>query len=313
MEWALPAGLVVGDFARFSVRTTHPGGLKEDRWDVRSLTVDVESAPTALRKRLLDLRGSPWHCFTNKLPDWTTRLCVPDAFGDTDPVGYLRLLITVGKDGLHTRGWAKVQLLGKPPVVVPDLNGGLKWVPGATYQCIVALPAGTTRGDLVALEVGADLGSGPFADSWDLAGVRVDVVEDPVARWLAMYRDALAVLGPQGAVGLGTDMNGFAFQIPFCAKPIVYPFKMPPELSADPAHPTELGRHRVGDREFDFHHDGLATYGQLPDFLFAASELAKQDPQAEVEFARLFESAEATLKMWEKARAAAEVMGGTPA
>ncbi|HEY3446136.1 MAG TPA: hypothetical protein VGK67_07215 [Myxococcales bacterium] len=312
VEWRLPAGLVVGDLASFGIKTTNQGGINGDVWDVRSLTVDVESTPTSPRKRLLDLRGNPWRRFSGVHPEWTTKLRTPDPIADEDPVGYLRVLIGVGRDGLgpNSRARAEVQILDKPSVVV-DLNGGLPWVPQATYQRIVELPPGTTRGDLVSLKIAADLAGGLMADTWDIADVRVEVVEDPVARWLAAYREAVAVLGTDGSVALGTDMNGFAFQIPFCAKPIAYPFRMPASLSRDPAHPIEMGRQRVGDKEFDFHHDGLSTYGLLPDFLFALSELAKKDTEQAEAFAKLFQSAEAVIRMWEAVEAAAAATSPT--
>ena len=107
-----------------------------------------------------------------------------------------------------------------------------------------------------------------------------------------------------GAVGLGTDWNGFAGQpgprfgledcpgdlLPsFQGGGVSYPFSLFGMTGA-------LGKSVTGDRTFDFNVDGLAHAGMLPDFVEDLRSLGLSN-----ELVPLFNSAEAYLRMWEKA------------
>lgn len=128
--------------------------------------------------------------------------------------------------------------------------------------------------------------------------------DDPVATWIGHYQDALNAMGGRG-VALGTDMNGFAPQIPFArsAASVTYPIDLGIRLSSTEARPSlvSLGRHRLGTREFDFQRDGIAHYGMLPDFLQAVhTHLRASRRDADGLLRSMFNTAEDTIAMWER-------------
>jgi microsomal dipeptidase-like Zn-dependent dipeptidase len=106
----------------------------------------------------------------------------------------------------------------------------------------------------------------------------------------------------QTAVALGSDFNGLAgwpaprFGDNAClgdksanqseSTRVVYPFTTPLGVS--------LGKHVVGQRTFDINTDGVAEVGLLPDFI---EDLRKQN----VDVNPLYRSAEAYVRMWERA------------
>lgn len=108
------------------------------------------------------------------------------------------------------------------------------------------------------------------------------------------FRD-LAGSGPPG-VGLATDTGGFAaLPAPDTAGdrvPLGYPFR-----SYDGA--MTFRRQQTGERTFDLNADGMAHYGLLPDLL---ADVARR-PDGRRALDVLFHSAEAYLRMWERANA----------
>jgi hypothetical protein len=95
-------------------------------------------------------------------------------------------------------------------------------------------------------------------------------------------------------VGLGTDTGGFA-TLPAApadaaTKPLAYPF-----------HINNAGvsfdRQTTGQRTFDYNADGVAHYGLLPDLLADV----QRRPEGRKAMGLLFRSAEAYLRMWERA------------
>lgn len=107
-----------------------------------------------------------------------------------------------------------------------------------------------------------------------------------------------------GAVGIATDWNGFAGQpgprfgfddcpgdlLPsFQSGAVSYPFSLF-GISGS------LGKSVAGDRTFDINVDGLAHAGMLPDFIQDLRNLGLS-----TELVPLFNSAEAYIRMWEKA------------
>ncbi len=121
--------------------------------------------------------------------------------------------------------------------------------------------------------------------------------------WAQVY--SYAVDRVQGAVPLGSDMNGWIHQPAprfggdACAKNqaqarlqgnrVTYPFN---------AHevPGTFGRLRSADRVFDYNTDGFANIGLLPDFIQDLKNVGLSDEALKP----LFSSAEAYVAMWEK-------------
>ena len=110
-----------------------------------------------------------------------------------------------------------------------------------------------------------------------------------------------------GAVGIASDWNGFAgqpgprFGFEQCPGDL-----FPPAQGGGVSYPFalfgtagSLGKSVTGNRTFDFNVDGLAHAGMLPDFV---ADLRSLGFQAD-ELAPLFNSAEAYVRMWEKAEA----------
>jgi hypothetical protein len=99
-------------------------------------------------------------------------------------------------------------------------------------------------------------------------------------------------------IGLATDTGGFA-ELPAPdagdgSAPLGYPFR-----SYDGG--VSFTRQRTGERTFDLTSDGMAHYGLLPDLL---ADVARR-PGGRQALDVLFHSAEAYLRMWERAVAAA--------
>jgi microsomal dipeptidase-like Zn-dependent dipeptidase len=95
-------------------------------------------------------------------------------------------------------------------------------------------------------------------------------------------------------VGLATDTGGFA-ALPGPERsegraPLAYPFR-----SYDGR--VVLSRQKTGERIFDLNTDGMAHYGLLPDLLADV----RRRPGGERALSALFRSAEAYLRMWERA------------
>jgi microsomal dipeptidase-like Zn-dependent dipeptidase len=94
-------------------------------------------------------------------------------------------------------------------------------------------------------------------------------------------------------VGLATDIGGFSsLPAPDKEHPLTYPFLCQ-------AGDVRLTRQRTGERTFDLNTDGVAHYGLLPDLL----ALTRQQPRGAEAVDDLFGSAEAYLRMWERAGA----------
>ncbi|MEZ4452907.1 MAG: hypothetical protein R3B09_25840 [Nannocystaceae bacterium] len=115
--------------------------------------------------------------------------------------------------------------------------------------------------------------------------------------------------GGYPAEGFGFDLNGFAgargprFGDGACptpqADPVTYPFK---SFAGD----VEFTQPYVGERALDFNTEGLATLGLLPELI----EDARRDAVDPADIEPLFRSAEAYIRMWEKAEARAAALGG---
>jgi microsomal dipeptidase-like Zn-dependent dipeptidase len=136
--------------------------------------------------------------------------------------------------------------------------------------------------------------------------------DDPVSTWIGHYLEALETMSNRG-VALGTDMNGFAPQIPFSRSqtPTIYPIDLAVRLASPEARSSvvTLDRHRLQTRTFDFTRDGIAHYGMLPDFLQAIhGQLRTSGQDADRLMRQMFHTAEDTIAMWERAEAVSQAV-----
>lgn len=110
--------------------------------------------------------------------------------------------------------------------------------------------------------------------------------------------------GGYPAVGFGFDFNGFAgapgprFREGACSVPQTNPITYPFDSYAGDVQFTQP---QMGNRTVDFNQEGMLHIGLLPELLQDARTDAKDDSKLEP----LFRSAEAYLRMWEKAEARA--------
>jgi microsomal dipeptidase-like Zn-dependent dipeptidase len=124
---------------------------------------------------------------------------------------------------------------------------------------------------------------------------------------------AVAQMGGQGGVGLGTDFNGFAAQTAPRFGAHACGDRGTPDRRAELSYPYEdyFGEPtpctRAGERDFDFNRDGLAHYGLLPD-LIADMKLVGASAQV---IDVVFSSARAYVEMWQRAESVARAGGRT--
>jgi microsomal dipeptidase-like Zn-dependent dipeptidase len=239
--------------------------------------------------------------FTGKLP---TRQWGVSTLPGNPAVSHLTVTIKTGDDDLRGgRNWVKARVLVKGQPLTFELSKGAKWDNGSTHTVTFALPAGTRANDIgsFGLDTNPNGKNGDFddPDNWNVDTLRVDatlVGVDPVGAWLQGYQDVLELMKGRG-VAFGTDMNGFAPQVPFAADAVRYPLAVAASVGTPPAGytPPRLPPSRLGNRAFDFRRDGLAHYGMLPDFLQALS----QKTNSRASLAALFRSANDVVVMWE--------------
>ena len=229
-------------------------------------------------------------------------------FGESDTPGQV---LTFGGGDPDLRGgnngaWAWVTIKGVKREY--NLSDRARWVGGSIHAKTIALPAGTRMRDIGSFTLHAtpEGKNGPFDgwDGWGVESVQVDATlagVDTVGTWLEEYKDALSVMKGRG-MAFGTDMNGFAPQVPFSTDPVAYPLTVARNVGVKPAGytPPLLSRSQMGSRPpFDFKTDGIAHYGMLPDFLQAIS----QKPGSGEAVNALFRSANDVVEMWEKCEA----------
>lgn len=150
--------------------------------------------------------------------------------------------------------------------------------------------------------------NGQIYDTGGLAVSGFGNCHDPAAKGtsLAGYQARLASMAEHGAypgLGFGFDLNGFAGARPprfgpegGCAttqeNPTVYPFT---SYAGDVVFTPPV----AGERAFDFDTEGLVHIGLLPELIHDA----QVDAVSEADLEPLFRSAEAYLRMWERAEA----------
>lgn len=244
---------------------------------------------------------------------YTTRPWTPDSLPGNPLVSNLTVTIKTGGDDLRGgNNWVKARVtLGAPGAATRDmefdLSRGANWANGSTKAATFALPAGTRADDIrrFALVTNPNGKNGDFdgPDNWNVDTLRVDATlsgVDTIGSWLAEYKEVLEAMGGRG-VAIGTDMNGFAPQVPFSSQAVRYPLTVAQQFNNWKAGytPPALPAPRIGSRALNFQRDGAAHYGMLADFMQAVSQ--KPDSQSAIN--GLFRSANDVVVMWEKADA----------
>ncbi len=244
---------------------------------------------------------------------YTTRPWTPDSLPGNPLVSNLTVTIKTGGDDLRGgNNWVKARVtLGAPGAATRDLefdlSRGANWANGSTKSATFALPAGTRADDIrrFALVTNPNGKNSDFdsPDNWNVDTLRVDATlsgVDTIGSWLGEYKEVLEAMGGRG-VAIGTDMNGFAPQVPFASQPVRYPLTVAQQFRTWKAGytPPALTAPRIGSRALDFQRDGAAHYGMLADFMQAVSQ--KPDSQGAIN--GLFRSANDVVVMWEKADA----------
>ena len=115
--------------------------------------------------------------------------------------------------------------------------------------------------------------------------------------------------GAYPGIGFGFDLNGFAGgrrprfgEDTHCTapqeNPVTYPFS---SYGGD----VTFTQATLGERQVDFNTEGFLHIGLLPEMI----EDARRDGVTDEELEPLFRSAEAYVRMWERAEARAAIMG----
>lgn len=219
------------------------------------------------------------------------------------------LTVTIKTGGDDLRGgnnWVKAWVTIRGTKREFDLSKGQGWPGGSLRTVSFALPPNTRSNDIdrFTLHTNPDGKNGPFdsPDNWNVDELKVMASVaggDPIGSWLNEYKDALELMKGRG-MAIGTDINGFAPQVPFSADTIAYPLTAAQRFGK-PTAPA-LPRSQMGPRQFDFKKDGIAHYGMLADFMQAVS----QKPNSNGAMTALFRSANDVVEMWEKCEEAAK-------
>jgi len=171
---------------------------------------------------------------------------------------------------------------------------------GKEWRTFIPFTQSTRGADLVSLRLRRADGTDIRLRSLDLG-----IIRDPVSEWAIEYR-RLAGLAPQpGQIALGTDLSGFEPLIPFTSTPVPYPIDTAAMAGRpDPARaalglPARLDVDVLqGGRRLNVKTEGIATVGQLPDFVYAAAESLDRDRG--VVGPELFTSVDAFVRMWDR-------------
>jgi microsomal dipeptidase-like Zn-dependent dipeptidase len=247
------------------------------------------SAIQVLRKNMV---GNPLVRFTGELHERTWDL--PDLDGDPY-IANLVVRLKTGGDDLRGGGdnvFAVLYYDGSYHYhqLNEDSEG---WRAGLVKTVNIALPRNVRLSELKGFTLSTTFKGGIGGDNWNLDELEIRAVtqdRDAIATWLSEYKEALEIMNGRG-LAIGTDINGFAPQIPFSADAVNYPITIAQRFSTSaPALP----KHHMGNKTFDFQKDGLAHYGMLPDFFQAVS----QQPDSQEALAALFSTADDVVEMW---------------
>jgi microsomal dipeptidase-like Zn-dependent dipeptidase len=301
----LPGSVLARDIERIGVRTTFGGGLGGDNWNMDRIRADL--FVNGKWQTVLSRSGAPLIRFTGSNKEWgdspdtsgTESTCAGEV--DTNPnrmVSQVAISIRTGGDDLrggNDNAFATVELRGGRKVEV-DLNLRQSFANGLGVTRFARLPSGTRASDVLKITLRTTFGGGVGGDNWNVDKLRVELVSDPLPAWVEGYTSAGQVFS---GIALGTDINGLAPQIPFSDVSVRYPLTLARELGVVGA--SDLPQHRVGTKTFDLREDGVAHIGMEPELMQALAQL----PGGRAVVEKLFDSADATVVMWERAEAAA--------
>ncbi len=255
-------------------------------------------------RELLKVTGAPVIRFTGDVHEWSRPLPTAGE-GVGKIISNLRLTIGTGGDDLRGGGDNAdviLMLRNGGQLKFPNINKSQGWGGGVRRTVPLPVPAGTKIGDVVSLRLITKFGGGLGGDNWNVDEVRLianETLADPIGAWLADYNSALASM-QNVPIAFGTDINGFAPQVPFSAQAVSYPITVHKGTAGAPASAPALAKYQAGNKAYDFHKHGLATFGMLPDMIQAVSQKPNSKPAVDA----LFRSADAVVRMWEKVEAA---------
>jgi microsomal dipeptidase-like Zn-dependent dipeptidase len=244
------------------------------------------------------------HRFQGGANEWSSPM--RNASIHNAPLCGFRLTIGTGDDGLrggNDNVYAELRLHGGILFQFANLNRSIGLDKGTTYTFHLPTPD-LILNQIDKLTIRTNF-SGQFgSDVWDVKQFKLTAIirtHEPVTTFTREISDLLSVMGGKG-IAFGTDLNGFAPQVPFTPDPITYPHNVANRYG--PANggfvPLPMGKAYLGTRAYDFKTDGLAHYGMLPDLLQAMSSKPNSEPVLQA----LFRSANAVVTMWERAEAA---------
>lgn len=296
----LPAGTQRSSLEEIRVRTTFGGGIGGDNWNMDAITVSAEASGT----RLVNLSGAPLIRFTGEQRSrhlYAVRR-TPNLRENPDP-SILRVWVWTTSDDLrgeNDNAFGSFEFYDGSHHEFA-LNAGGKWGNDSHYNVMVRLPTGKRWSDIRGFGIRTTFGGGVAGDNWDIGEVAVEAFDDPLSATNGWGSDLAMALRAMGGrrVALGTDLNGFAPQVPMTSTSVSYPITLPPALGPR-GRTVTLPRSQTGNRAFDVTKDGIAHIGMLPDFLFAASRRL-----GDAQVAPVFQSAEDVIQMWERAEVAA--------
>ncbi len=249
---------------------------------------------------------------TGSSREWTRPRLSPLVTSSADSYRYLRATVsTAGDDKRDSEGaWVVLILRDGTRMEFPidyDLKGlGGGSVVTRTHRLTRPLLVSDIARVGVRHHTGSYFKDGLFRtdDNWDVAGLHVGLLPDPVMAWTREAAKVMDTMG--GKIALGTDFNGLENLL--AGQPniqIVYPvnivqdFAPGMKIQGGAATPN-LAAHFLPGRPMNFRDVGLAEYGLLPDFL----QSVRSYPRGPEVVRSLFRGAENVIVLWEKAIAA---------
>lgn len=304
ITWDAPAGtrLRRDQLVGIRIETTLGGGTGGDNWNMDELTLRLTTNEGV--EDLVTERGAPYFRFTGEAKNWERLFVRTKPLTPDTSLRCLKLTIGTGGDdlrGTNDNAFAIIELKdGARHEFSLNIQGG--WGNGSAHSTFFCLPAAIRRDDLKSLAIRTTFSGGSGGDNWNVDVIKLEAAvddsqdrrlkADPVAAWTVAANENLSLLENRG-FALGTDMNGLAPQIPFSTQNLSYPLRYDSRVNI-------AGPQRVGEKTFDFIRDGLAHFGQLPEFF----QLVSQQPNGRPVLDALFRSAGDFATMWERVEAA---------
>lgn len=186
---AVGRSITIGEISRVGISTNFRGGIDGDNWNVDQLAVRFSAGRVG--GTLFAHAGSPFIRFTGATREWMSAV-VTDRPSSTSPVSRLHVTLRTGGDDLrggndNVHGRAVVS--GRTSTEVMLNAGARRWADGTTHTAIVPVPAGTTFGNLRALELRTTFGGGWNGDNWNLDELLVEA-ESGGRRFVLSHRTA---------------------------------------------------------------------------------------------------------------------------